>query len=396
MKRIALTASIAILACLALSAQTWQTVTVPTNFGITSASFSGNTGYAVAYTKILKTTDGGLTWTIKSVNNVTLVSCVSFLSPTVGFIGGSYPGYNDMIMFRKTTDGGLTWKDVDSYMGTQGGKVYSIDMKTEKSGCISAGVKIWVMDSTYSAAKSIYWSGITTYSASYNTKKGNCIYAVGNNCYVQNLTSKPLAWGYDKRIDSHMNDVSFATKNVGYCVGDSGFAYRIDCDSGIAPFTVTKLYTGVTYPLYSLYVKDVNTVYAVGMAGTIIRTTDGGANWESMYSGTLWQLRHVCPNGSGTMYAFGDNGTVLRMDETTTGIAETANAITAAYYDGTIRVSSRADGRVELYDMTGRTVMSEPLRQGNSEIAVDAPAGAYIVSVTDGKLVLRKKIIVSR
>ena len=68
--------------------------------------------------------------------------------------------------------------------------------------------------------------------------------------------------------------------------------------------------------LYDVSFTDANTGTAVGDAGTILRTTNGGALWTSQPSGTTNQLFGVYFTDASTGTAVGGNGTILR---TTTG-----------------------------------------------------------------------------
>ena len=65
-------------------------------------------------------------------------------------------------------------------------------------------------------------------------------------------------------------------------------------------------------PLPSIYFTDMNTGWAVSSGGTIIKTTDGGANWESQYSGTNEFLLSVHFNDSNTGWVVGSNGLILK------------------------------------------------------------------------------------
>ena len=47
------------------------------------------------------------------------------------------------------------------------------------------------------------------------------------------------------------------------------------------------------YTLYGVFFTDANTGTAVGEYGTIIRTSNGGANWMCQSSGTTQVLRKV-------------------------------------------------------------------------------------------------------
>ncbi|MHC4429936.1 MAG: WD40/YVTN/BNR-like repeat-containing protein, partial [Planctomycetota bacterium] len=58
---------------------------------------------------------------------------------------------------------------------------------------------------------------------------------------------------------------------------------------------------------------DATTGYAVGNMGVILKTTDGGANWNSQDSGGTISLRDVCfPVDATTGYVTGSVGTILK------------------------------------------------------------------------------------
>ncbi len=55
------------------------------------------------------------------------------------------------------------------------------------------------------------------------------------------------------------------------------------------------------------------TGYAVGANATILKTSDGGANWVAQTSGTTWGMYAVhFPVDATTGYAVGWNGTILK------------------------------------------------------------------------------------
>ena len=67
-------------------------------------------------------------------------------------------------------------------------------------------------------------------------------------------------------------------------------------------FWQNPLPTGNT--LYSVDFVDSNNGWAVGAAGTIVKSTDGGINWIAQSSGTLMNLK-------GISFTDRDNGTVV-------------------------------------------------------------------------------------
>jgi photosystem II stability/assembly factor-like uncharacterized protein len=88
--------------------------------------------------------------------------------------------------------------------------------------------------------------------------------------------------------------------------------------------------------LVSVYFTDSNTGWAVGIGGTILKTTNGGTNWISQSSGTVEQLSSVYFTNSNTGWAVGTNGTILK---TTNGgnnwiaqISGTANNLYSVYF----------------------------------------------------------------
>jgi len=64
--------------------------------------------------------------------------------------------------------------------------------------------------------------------------------------------------------------------------------------------------------LKDIVCTDANTCYAVGWKGTIIKTSDGGANWTVLNSGTDKYLTSIAAINSTTLVAAGDSGLVLK------------------------------------------------------------------------------------
>ena len=64
--------------------------------------------------------------------------------------------------------------------------------------------------------------------------------------------------------------------------------------------------------LYSVHFVDNQTGWAVGIGGTILKTTNGGQNWTTQISGTTQFLHKVQFINSQVGWAVGDSGTVLK------------------------------------------------------------------------------------
>ncbi|MBE0637853.1 MAG: T9SS type A sorting domain-containing protein [Bacteroidales bacterium] len=72
------------------------------------------------------------------------------------------------------------------------------------------------------------------------------------------------------------------------------------------------LNSGATNGLSSVYFTDEDTGYAVGWNGAILKTTDGGYNWENQVSGTTNSLASVYFTNTNTGFVVGDSGTILK------------------------------------------------------------------------------------
>lgn len=70
--------------------------------------------------------------------------------------------------------------------------------------------------------------------------------------------------------------------------------------------------SGTGFDLYSVFAVDANTVFAIGNSGTIIKTTNGGINWNILNSGTTDSLFSIFFTDGSTGFACGSLGLVLR------------------------------------------------------------------------------------
>ncbi|RMH61261.1 MAG: T9SS C-terminal target domain-containing protein [Calditrichaeota bacterium] len=146
---------------------------------------------------------------------------------------------------------------------------------------------------------------------------------------------------------NNFNGVSFTDANTGTAVGDNGTILRTT-DGGA---NWVSQNSGTTNNLNSVSFTDANTGTAVGTGGVILRTTDGGANWVSQNSGTGNNLTFVSFIDANTGTVVGFNGTILRTTDggvnwvsqnsgTSNGIFGVsfadANTGTAVVEDGTI------------------------------------------------------------
>ncbi len=93
---------------------------------------------------------------------------------------------------------------------------------------------------------------------------------------------------------NNLNGVQLLDSGVGYAVGDAGTILK----TGDAGATWTTLSSGSTQTLHGLYAFNDLEAVTVGDNGLILRTTDGGVTWTSITSGIRDSLRAVSFSGA--------------------------------------------------------------------------------------------------
>jgi photosystem II stability/assembly factor-like uncharacterized protein len=105
-----------------------------------------------------------------------------------------------------------------------------------------------------------------------------------------------------------LGSVKFPYINTGYAVGATGTIIKTT-DAGT---NWTLLTSNTANNLNQICCEDESIAYAVGNSGTIIKTTNGGSNWLSQTSGITNVLRSICYADINTYYAVGDAGRILK------------------------------------------------------------------------------------
>lgn len=191
-------------------------------------------------------------------------------------------------------------------------------------------------------------------------------YAVGSPGKIRHTTDAGVNWE-DQTGGSYYNwDVFFIDENRGWIAGgrEDGFNYDpiryIYYTSNGGDTWVSQLYDLNEYYLKGIHFFDGNIGYAVGEAGQILHTTDGGANWFEQTSGTIRHLFSVYVTTPDTAWAVGRQGLVLM---TTNG---------GASWDSVNVGTSYSFGRVYFVDATTGWIAGGDAAQG------------VIVHTTDG------------
>ncbi|MCC6484511.1 MAG: hypothetical protein IT209_06665, partial [Armatimonadetes bacterium] len=131
-----------------------------------------------------------------------------------------------------------------------------------------------------------------------------------------------------------------------YAVGNSGtILQRLDASNLDAPTQWTQQSSGTTQNLNDISVISfaistaTTAAYAVGDAGTILKTTDGGATWTAQTSPTSNNLRGVSAPTALFAFAVGDGGVIIKTSDggaTWTSVTSpTTSKLTACFFRDT-------------------------------------------------------------
>jgi poly(3-hydroxybutyrate) depolymerase len=218
-----------------------------------------NNGIAVGWNgKIVRTTDGGETWTEQNSSTIHMLYNVAYTDVNTGTVIGSF-GH-----IRRTTNGGTTWTQQTS--GT-GNFLHGISFIDNNIG--------WVVGSNGTILRTT--NGGTTWAAQ---------------------ASGTSAWLYG---------VSFTDAFTGTAVGWNGTILRTT-NGGT---TWTSQNSGTFQWLKDVHFVDSNNGIVVGCGGTILHTTNGGQNWVPRSSGTTSNLYSVSFSNANNGVVVGEAGTIL-------------------------------------------------------------------------------------
>lgn len=241
-----------------------------------------NTGHAVGGSgRVLKTTNGGSTWTNQTSGGTNL-NALHFPDASTGYAVGSAG------QISKTTNGGTTWTTLES--------------------------------GNTSVYNSVFFTSATTGVL------------VGNMGTIKKTTNGGTTWtSKSSGVTTNLQDVFFIDANNGFAVGASG-VIRKTTDGGE---TWTAATSGATVTLYGVHFLNSTTGFVVGASngtlGTILKTTDGGTTWTPQASGTFYDLRGIDFHNATTGYAVGMNSTIVKtVDGGTTWTIEAAPPINGA------------------------------------------------------------------
>ncbi len=214
----------------------WKHLNSGTGQTLNSAWFTNEpTGYIAADSGIiLKTTNGGNTFSFQSSGTTNNLKGIRFMLPNTGIA----VGYNGTIL--KTTNGGINWFPQSSGTSYNLNAVFSLNASR--------------------------------------------IYAVGNNGTLLRSNDSGTTWTTQtSTVSWNLQSVYFTDSLHGFVIGNNGGILKTS--NGGTTWGIK--YSQANFNFYSVYFTSADTGYVSGIAGVafILKTTDAGETWNPLISG---------------------------------------------------------------------------------------------------------------
>ncbi len=236
-------------------------------------------GWACQYdNKILKTTNGGNTWTTinTGISSVTFQT-IFFVNNNTGWVGG-YSYYPQTNIF-KTTNGGLNWTSQNSNSYRE---ITSIFMINDLKGFYCAS---WNDSIGYTNDGGLNWlrkkvgNGQGTREITFFDPMHGWVLGYGYPNYVSRTTDGGTNWLVHIFSSGDVQNLYFLNNLTGWIVGSGGQIWKTA--NGGVNWALVRMDEGGSpdYDLLDIFFKDGNTGWASGHNGTLLKSTNGGLNW---------------------------------------------------------------------------------------------------------------------
>lgn len=285
--------------------QSWTDV-APSQAGWENIEFyDGNTGWTERRDIVYKTTDGGQNWTNIDFypGSFFRVMDMKFFGQTGILVGNA--GSSDPLGYAyKTTDGGQTWTKVsDDATATDLKEGSVIDENTfaligwDSLAFTTDGGQTWSRQGhNYGGDFKMVASpdGGNTLLGFGRQGLGGPVYSTDGGQTWQNVA-------YSGYIPYDFRDVAFLDNQVGFAVGDAGTIIRTT-DGGMS---WTELSKGGRFNTGNSYFKNAQEGWIAADEGYLFHTIDGGQHWDTISTGGSGDLTVVASPSSNTIYTMG-------------------------------------------------------------------------------------------
>lgn len=376
---------------------------------------STDTGYAVGSSSVLKTTDGGRTWSLRRLSVMDhAFRTLFFLTPDKGFVAGK--------VLYSTIDGGTTWDSVFSlveptrartftsmaYCDTSSGLIVGERTLHTTDGGLTWSLKPWHPRLPAHPLTLVFTNDSIGFSGGFDDTFAGSFGIIakttdGGQSWRRTLAQVQLSAGM------YINDIAFATPLRGWAVGSRSLS--------TPPYGETRmLFTtdgGETWEASpTTFVHTLNTIAVVGEQGLIVgdeigdifSSTDAGSTWVRDEATTGGRSVNAIVNVDDQVaYAVTDKGRIFKRSLVTSVEDSSSDQLDQIHVDITnneiavsIDPAEFVPGKtsVHVFDAMGRTILASNIDKPVQTFTVGVLArGSYYVQMRNGLVVRTTKHI---
>ncbi|MBK7554588.1 MAG: hypothetical protein IPI55_08300 [Flavobacteriales bacterium] len=332
---------------------------------------------------IKRTTDGGASWSIVYSGTIGSVRSLCFIDDSVGL---ATLGDGSLSAILRTTDGGLSWAEVQ-----QGNFIdFNIEDLHFTTNSIGYGVGGDQLARTTDAGLTWTWEepfvGPSPILQDVHFTSADTGYATGIGGRIHRTTDGAATWdsiGYWEHFDH--NGIEFNSASTGFVYGwndQSGEPMIMRTLDGGNAWMVSTIIPIEALAIRDMAFVDTTTGYAATANGMILKTTDGGATWDTDFPyGSSVEEIYSLSLIDGEGYAFGNcpyfvhNSTVMRVPELAAApdLAVWPNPVAGGGDLQMVWPTELANSsmQMEIYDGIGHMVMSRRIRSSGSGTTVE-------------------------
>ena len=361
-------------------------------------------GYATAEGSILKTIDGGLSWSATAIDNYKWLSSISFSNKDTGYAVGE----NGLVV--QTIDGGLNWNILSTTINFS---LYSVYFFSGREGVVSCQgpylartsdafqtYQLELLPHLYDITKSITFS---TWNEGYliGTDVG------GSGGKIFKTSDHGNNW-FPTDFCNATEELFFLNKDTGFTIGAAFGRRTFDGGNNWEDINIGSVFNDLS----DIFMTSDKDVFAVGQDGDtkslILKSTDGGYSWYSQiapHDSLNFYTCIYCVDDS-LCFAGSTNGDIVK---TTNGGGETG--IKQVTRDLLSIFPNPATASFEItYPLTHPTTLTitntcgiitkqltlSPANRSTIISVDDLPAGVYLVTLLDGEKRFSKKLVIAR
>ncbi|MBA3680322.1 MAG: hypothetical protein H0W73_03905 [Bacteroidetes bacterium] len=255
----------------------WSTIyNIGSDFFYTTRFINKNIGFCGGVSEIIKTTNGGSSWTSFPVP-MSSIESIYFLNKDTGYaVGGTAMGSLGLIL--RTTDAGVNWVTQSSTISSP---LYSVHFATKDTGYAVGLTGVIVRTTDAGATWVAQTSGVTVFMTTVYFTSSTTGYAVGYNGTILKTINSGQNWILQNSgTNANLIGVKFTSNNIGYVCGGlmpntPVLLKTLNAGASWAPQTIP---VGIGN-LHNFSFLNSNEAYVVGENGAILHTNNAGASW---------------------------------------------------------------------------------------------------------------------